>query len=724
MKRVVLSASLVLAFVSCGRTPGVDTDGDGLFDFQELLFGTDPAVADTDFDGVIDGRDDNPLSGDPQIKLTASPAFEDESGNRCVVVGVRVLDGRGFGVSGATVDVSWGLGDLDDVVTNGSGSVNITVCSPESADTVFTANCSGLIGRVDNAHAEMELSLKRLIVPGVNTSPWENAGSIDGQVRVVTLYRNKVGLLKPFQGASVYVHSGNTDLPFQTSGPEGVVSFTDENLKGPVDVTVGAPGYRYVTYFRMDGAVLSVVLDPLDVVSEEGMTGFGTLTGEVTGFLGESGLARFPEGRVLGSDRAPIAIVQIAIKGRPLSSMSMGSVLEEPPPEDPLAVPSNMAQCDIADSSDKSCDYNSEDNKNYVERGALYTLRNIPEGQHLVFALGGTVGQVKETLTDPYLLDFEPRALGITRVSVIAGEVTTADIVMRIDLTKTGPEPVEMSLGDLPVDYKTGEPLPNGLVMPVVDTGGEGFIFVSIDGSYNFGNTDPVEVRFPAQDDPVIADLGLSMTNLAVGLAGRESYLGGDPPGISTPVRPGVQAGDQVMFRGENVWLDIPELTIPAPVPPGTPLDTVSSDVLEGVITWAPVKSYTRPDLYVLRINYLTAAPFSAYAGNYKTGEIGTYGGPKSHALWEMFVPPDMTTVTLPEFPEGFPTPYLGNPDPTPSDSTSPHRFDADTVEVELSAYVLGANGKEFDYDQNFAYDDVNLHCTVVSQDSVPVKLK
>ncbi|HNU69596.1 MAG TPA: hypothetical protein PKG82_10635, partial [Myxococcota bacterium] len=114
----------------------------------------------------------------------------------------------------------------------------------------------------------------------------------------------------------------------------------------------------------------------------------------------------------------------------------------------------------------------------------------------------------------------------------------------------------------------------------------------------------------------------------------------------------------------------------------------------------------------------------NTFCGDRESGLSCSLGGPRSHALWEMFVPPDMTTVTLPTFPPGFPAPYLGNPDPTPAASTSPHRFDADTIEVELSAYVLGADGKPFDYDDNFAYQDVNMHCTVVSQDSVSVRVK
>ena len=713
ISKIAIVCAGMLALVSCGRLPGPDTDGDGLFDLQELLFGTNVNDGDSDRDGVPDGADDDPLSGNPVIKLTASPAFRDEGEERCVVVGVQAIDGRGNGVKNAEVKVEWGLGEISDVVTDEYGATRLKACAAEQADTVLTAESSDLGGRVDIVRATLDLSLKHLVVPGINTSPDEEAGKVDGHMKVTALFRNGSGLLKPFEGASVYVKPASGEVPFLTTGPAGVVEFVDEALQGPVDVSVGAPGHRYVTYFGVTGASVSVVLDPLDTISEDAATGFGTLTGTVKGFFGETGLERFPKGVLFGGPRLPVGIVQLAINGRPLSSMSMGSVLEEPAPDALLdVVPSNFAICEIRTDDAAAC-----------EKEPTYSLRNVPEGQHLLFVLGGTVGEVYNTIQDPYLLDFAPRALGISRVVVEGGKVTRADLEMTIDLTESSGETVDIKVGNMPTDPKTGLPLPNALVMPVIDTGGEGFIFVSVNGDLNRGITAPVKVRFPEQDDPTIRGLGLTLTNLAVGLAGRESYLGGDPPGISTPVRPGVKPGDQVDFTADDVWLDVPVLKVPAPVGLNLPLDTVSADTFDGSIAWKPVEKFTSPDLYVIRLNYLTAAPLS-FCSSSHLDSVCTLGGPKSHALWELFVPKDLTSVTLPTFPEGFPTPYLGNPDPTPADSTSPHRFDEDTIEVELSAYVLGADGKDFDYSQNFAYSDVNMHCTVVSQDSVPVKLK
>jgi len=65
-----------------------------------------------------------------------------------------------------------------------------------------------------------------------------------------------------------------------------------------------------------------------------------------------------------------------------------------------------------------------------------------------------------------------------------------------------------------------------------MDTGGEGFIFVSVDGSFNhdaFRN--PIRFRFPDDDNKFIKELGLKLNRLAVGLAGvRRTW---------TPTRPG-----------------------------------------------------------------------------------------------------------------------------------------------------------------------------------------
>ena len=54
---------------------GVDSDGDGLTDRQELLFGTDPENTDSDFDGIPDGQDPAPRS-EPRLAVTAGALEE------------------------------------------------------------------------------------------------------------------------------------------------------------------------------------------------------------------------------------------------------------------------------------------------------------------------------------------------------------------------------------------------------------------------------------------------------------------------------------------------------------------------------------------------------------------------------------------------------------------------------------------------------------------------
>jgi hypothetical protein len=396
-----------------------------------------------------------------------------------------------------------------------------------------------------------------------------------------------------------------------------------------------------------------------------------------------------------------------------------------------------------------------------------FHLPDLPEGNHLVFALAGMASGVFAALQDPYNLQFRPMALGIVRIDVLPGDVpTTVDIPLTIDLTPLQadgatplPEDVTISLGPdttsspAPLDPLTSLALPNRLVMPVLDTGGDGFIFVSVDGSYDVqpqGDCEvqpriPPVVRFPAADDPTLVALGITSINrLAVGLAGRASYAGRDPPGISTPVRPGVLPGDVVDFGTADKWLDVPVITTPprpwcggpAALPAdslacsipghGPPLDTPSPTSFGGHVEWSAISNPRSPDLWVLRVNYLTAPPANMYPTiSDKAGNVlvpGALGGAKSHCLWELFAPPGTTHVDLPVFPADAPVlPLVGNP--APDDGTLPDHYAADDVELELNAYLLGASGKAYDYNTDFAYSDVNLSCAVVSQDSFVVKV-
>ncbi|MCK6525535.1 hypothetical protein L6R49_29350 [Myxococcota bacterium] len=66
MTRIIPLALSLTVLVACGKD--VDTDGDGIFDEQEAVLGTDPTKADTDGDGLNDLSEDedgtDPLSTD------------------------------------------------------------------------------------------------------------------------------------------------------------------------------------------------------------------------------------------------------------------------------------------------------------------------------------------------------------------------------------------------------------------------------------------------------------------------------------------------------------------------------------------------------------------------------------------------------------------------------------------------------------------------------------
>ncbi len=86
-----------------------DDDNDGLFDFEEEAFGTDPLKFDTDNDGVGDKDDDFPL--DPtrskrgQQPTAITPEAEDSSEEQTV----DLIDDPGFGFGGGVADIGEGV---------------------------------------------------------------------------------------------------------------------------------------------------------------------------------------------------------------------------------------------------------------------------------------------------------------------------------------------------------------------------------------------------------------------------------------------------------------------------------------------------------------------------------------------------------------------------------------------------------------------------------------
>lgn len=714
---------LALAIASCGRGVGPDSDGDGLSDRQEARFGTDPRDPDSDDDGIPDGSDDEPLGQGPTLTLTRGPVHPDGETIRCADLTARLSNGGGNPIAGRVVEFFTDWGTLAAPTETAPGTWESRVCTSGRV----TAHVSARYDDPYDAFLPVEASVTvaftvegDLPQPGVNTGRYAGAGPVAGTLRVFALDADTVGFVgsapTPFEGAQVVVRTDAKHLVGFTS-PDGFVEFEDEALQGPVDVTVGADGYRFISYLGVNAANVAVPLVPLDPVPGRDDARVGDIEGSVTGFFGEArsaGIEAFPNsGSLIGCDegtRLPLAIIQVALRNVPLSSISMGNILEAPDPAlvGPFPIPSNMVVPKPGDPT-----------------SWRFALRDVPEGQHLLFALGGTTRCLFEAMKDPYHLWFEPRALAIERVQVRGGEVTTQDLVFSVDLRPLPGMTVDVSLGGFPADWKTGEPLPNGLVFGVVDTGGEGYLFVAVDGSYQWKPFEnPIRLRFPDPDNPTWKALGITPTHLAVGFAGREAVLGADPPGMTTAITPGVGAGDHADYSTAEAWLPAPHLLHPEPpAEVGGPLDAVSSEPFVGEAAWVPVSWPRRPDFHVFRVNYLTPAPRNTLIETPGDPRKGSIGGPASHCLWEVFVPGDRSALSLPVFPEDAPLrPPLFNPVPTDDDIEAPQHYGPRTLELELNAYLLGAGGKPFDYNNDFGYFDVNLHAAGVSQDSFAVE--
>ena len=704
----------ILVFSSCGRTLGPDDDNDGLSNRQEERFGTDPRNPDTDGDGILDGADGSPLGGSLFLFMGNGPVYKTAYG-LCSDVFARPQTSDNKPITGQAQFVNFRAdkGVVEYFGETGTGMYQAKVCSSAQEDITVFARYDNPSDIFDAVERSIVLSLIQgsLPQPGLNTSGL--SGKVTGFLRVFALEGDSAGyktiLPRPFKDALVVVHASGKVLVGHTS-EDGVVEFKDPSLVPPIDVTVGAKGYRFVTYMGVEAQNVAVAMMPLDPLPSEHEAKTGTVEGQIVGFFGEiSGIDRFPnQGSILGCDNSteiPIAITKVALRNVPLSSISMGNILEDPlDPTSMLPIPANLV---IPNEKDKET--------------WRFLLRNVPEGVHLVFALAGTTRCLPQAMSNPYALYFTPRAFGMERVEVIGGKTTWLEIKLEIDLQPSPEESVKVYLGNLPNDPETNAPLPNGLAFGVVDTGGQGYLFVAVDTSFNHESFEnPIFIRFPDPKNPVFERLGIDPLYMAVGLAGRNAYLGADPPGISTAVRPGVRAGDIVRLDSKDVWCNVPEVLHPAPPPRlNMPLDTPSPEQFEGRIEWKPIVAEPKPHLYVVRINYLLPAPKNPLLA----APQGSVGGPESHCLWEIFVPSDRTFIEIPSRPEGVDVwPVLKNPAPSMGDT--PQKYDENTIEVELNAYLLGARNKPFDYNQNFEYYDLNVHALCVSQDAFPVKVK
>lgn len=737
------AVGLVLLLAGCtGAQLGPDTDGDGLTDAQEVLFCTDPRDPDTDGDGLRDGEDAQPLPGDPKLLLAPQDALRFANGSWQLSLKATVLDHLDRPL---LVDTLRGKTDLG----------RLTPFAPRPAEQgVFEA----LLSSAQSGVAHLEVCLDRaeapcrgggppqpvcaalpvflgttLPQPGLNPSPYRE--ELTDKLTVFALDGLTVGSDLPpipVPDAHVRVEDESGDFLAQgTTDAEGRAEIPLPAGRRAVTVTIAALGRRYVTYHDVRAAVVAAALHPLApehpqaraVLASEaaGQPATGSVTGRVTGFDGAHGGPVFPltaPGGSLEELELNIAIVHAAFRNQQLSSVSVGNLLEmsDSGALGPIPVPSNMAI--------------------YPDMEG-FTLAGLPPGETLIFALAGRAQGVLDTLQDPYALRFTPLALGMARVMVKAGETKVADIPLAIDLTPGAPGTtrIDVDFGRLPFDAATGEVFPEGLLMPIIDTGGMGFIFTAVDSRYNYHEAMPIEERWltlseilPDASHPEAERLAKHFTAgfafsrpRIVGLAGRSSIRGADPPGIVTAILdpPDPPAGaSRLEMNTPDVWLPLPVPLVPRPPDPPAALDDVGGD-LAGHIAWDPPAgdAAERVDLYVVRLGYMTPPPPS-FAPGYMLG------GARSHPLWDFYVPAPRTEIRLPQVPEaalGWP-PLLVNP--APSDGTEALlRYGERTIEIELNAVVLGAAGKSFDYDQDFLVSDINLHASHLSQDSYLVQV-
>ncbi len=710
--RLLLVAALSVGLQACTQDKlGPDSDGDGLTDDQELRFGTDPSNSDTDGDGLLDGRDPEPRSR-PVVSVAAGEVATVD-GQHEVLLSIRVEPAPAVEPAPPAPDVQTDLGTLSTLTPGDGASWQTTLRSRSGGVATVIVTWQGIPDRIPRSTDSVQVALPGsldLPPPGVNTGAFEGTGALAGSLRVITVDSDSVERLDtaplPFGGAYVQVDLPSGEQLTGATDDDGVLVFVDERLSGPVTLTVGAAGSRYVTLVDTNARNITVPIAPLDPLGAEDSDLFGSIGGVVTGFGGEAGVPAFPtEGLSILGGKVNVAMVNVALRNVPLSSVSAGSILQPSPTEEGVTNPLAMLPPNLVIHDPE------------LPEMARFQLSGLRPGRYLVFALAGVAEHLVEAVKDLYALTFEPRGLALAWVDVRAGQEAEVELLLTVELQE-GAGSIPVKLGNLPVDPFTGEPLVNGLLLPVMDTGA-GFVFVDVNTDYNQDSFEnPTHVVFPDPDHPTLTQMGLTLEPLVVGLAGRASVNGADPPGISTVIRHRRSSTEPVDFSAPEVWGPVPVGIEPAPPEggPGDTLDNVGGALVDGCFEWRD--SEGRSDLSVLRLNAMTPAIVNPIIPTM------TVGGPRSHVLWEVYVPRGRTRACLPRLLASAPgQPILLNRAPVePTDESVLQHYGEDVLEVEINLYSLGVE-HPYSYHDGFYFRDLNLNAASVSQDSYLVRV-
>lgn len=729
-----LSFSALIGIASCtAEERGFDSDGDGLSDEQERLFCTDPYLADTDGDTIPDALDPSPCD---QLRVNVVPTvvsvISTES-KAMATVHIAVRDVNGRWIDEESIDVRTTFGELTPTKKIGTGLFEVSISSSidGAAEVTFALASYGVLETIrielklkgedpdirppdghdpDDPNPELdELSCEdfALAMPGVNPGIYADSGAMEGKLVVAAVDGQSLDWsdseLRPKSDAYVQVDLADGSVLYGTTDDHGCIMFEDERLDGEVTVTVGAKNARYITLTHFDSRVVIFPIILRDITQKEAQTKGGKVTGTVRGFWGETGLPTLPRQNTNVLGTINIAIVQAAIRNTPLSSINTGSILRPPEGDSATAelfdIPPNLVLSNLRDPS--------------LSR---FSLDKLQPGKYVIFALAGAGGNIMAASQNPYELKFEPMALGVKEVEVRAGEVIDIDLPLLVDL-RSDTDKARLHFGQLPIDPRTGTPLPMGLVLPMIRTG-KGYIFLDVNSSWNLPNfSNPISLIFPRGVDEVLASYGLSVDPMVVGLAARQARAGFDLPGISTrishvPFEDGASETSPTVYMNDGGgWPELPGFVKPKP-PQSEAVDAVGESLFpERQVAW---KMRSDADMTILRLNYMTPPVHNKILNS-------DIGASQAHLLWEVYVPAPYREVVLPRLHERAPDyPVLVNYEPTTKEDA--YQYDEKTIELEINAYYMGP--KVFDYRRNFFFEDVNINAQGVSQDSYLISVR